>query len=100
MSNFELDKERGPHAASGLTDEDLQYLLRIVSLELAVRMDTETYSESFHNIAEARKEMEEMILHLREDRDRMCFAASVTADLERLSLTTDNESDEAHGLYL
>ena len=100
MSSFELNKERGPHAASGWTDEDLQYLLSIVSLELAVRMETEKYSESFHNIAEAREEMDEMISHLREDRDRMCFAASVTADLEQLRLTTDNEADEAHGLYL
>jgi len=100
MSNFELNKEQGPHAASGMTDEDLQYLLRIVSLELAVRMEADQYGKSFHEIAEAREDMDEMIFHLRRDRDRISFVAAITADLERLSLTTDREVDEAHGMHL
>ena len=100
MSHYELDKEQGPHAASGLSDEDLQYLLRITSLELAIRMSSEDYTECFRNIAEIRKEMDEMIEALRKDRDRMAFVAEVTGDLERLQLTTDEEPDEAYGLYL
>ena len=83
-----------------MSDEDLQYLLRIISLELAIRMSSEKYSECFRNIAEAREELDEMIEQLRKDRDRMCFVAEITADLERLPLTTDQETDEAHGLYL
>ena len=60
MSNYEIDKERGPHAASGLSDEDLQYLLRITTLELAIRMSADDYTEAFHNIAEVRKEKDEV----------------------------------------
>ena len=41
-----------------------------------------------------------MIGQLRKDRDRMCFVSSITADLERLPLTTDQTDDEVHGLYL
>ena len=100
MSSYEINKDQGPHAASGLSDEDLQYLLRITSLELAIRMSSEDYTEAFHKIAEVRKEMDEMIEALRKDRDRMVFVAEVTADLERLPLTTDEEHDEAHGMYL
>lgn len=100
MSNFELNKDQGPHAASALEDEDLQYLLRIVSLELAIRMNADQYSESFQRIVEARKEMDEMISHLRKDRDRMCFVAEITADLEHLPMIADRDADEAHGLHL
>jgi len=100
MSNFEFNRDQGPHAASGISDEDLEYLLRIISLELAVRTDGETYSEQFHKIADARVELEEMLSHLRKDRKRMSFAAAIRADLERLPLTTDQTNDEAHGLYL
>lgn len=100
MSNYELNREKGPHAASAISDDDLQYLLRIVSLELAIRTDSKIYSEQFHKIADAREELEEMIYELRKDRDRMCFVASISADLDRLHLTTDGDKDEAHGMYL
>lgn len=101
MSNFELDPNQGPHAASGLSDDELEYLHRIISLEMAIRMNEESYEKHFHNVAKARKEMDEMIQKLREDRERMCFVAAVQADIDSLPLTTDDDSDDqSYGLYL
>ena len=98
---YEFDPNEGPHAASRLSDQDIEYLHRIISLEMAIRMQGEAYETHFHGVAEARKEMEELICQLRKDRDRMVFVASVQADLENLPLTRDEEEvEETYGLYL
>ncbi len=100
MSKYELDKNEGPHAASRLTDQELEYLHRITSLEMAIRMDREAYTKHFKNVAEARMEINEMIEMLRKDRDRICFVAAVQADLKNLPLTTDAGDTDVYGLYL
>ena len=100
--NYEFDPNEGPHAASRISDQDLEYLHRIISLEMAIRTDGEAYAEHFHGVAEARKQLDEHINQLREDRDKMHFIAAVEATLANLSLTTDEdeEESESYGLYL
>lgn len=99
--SYEIDPNSGPHAAANLSDEELDYLHRIISLELAIRMSRKAYERHFHGVAEAREAADEMVGQLREDRDRMRFVADVQADLERIPLTTDrDEADRPHGLYL
>lgn len=98
--SYEIDPSNGPHAAANLSDEELDYLQRIISLELAIRMPQEAYERHFRQVAEARREADEMIAQLREDRERMRFVAAVRADLENLPLTTDRDGSETHGLYL
>lgn len=98
--SYEVDPTNGPHAAANLSDEELDYLHRIVSLELAIRMSSESYQRHFHEIAAAREAAEEMVGQLREDRERMRFVTEVQADLARLPLTTDSGGSETRRLYL
>ena len=100
MRQFDLEPENGPHAAADLTDEELDYLVRITSLEMAIRIEADSFSERYRMVAEARAELDEMIERLRRERDLLCFAAEVSADLEQLPLTTDRADDETHGMYL
>jgi len=101
MSKFELDPNAGPHAASGLSNEELEYLHRVISLEMAVRMRREDYTRHFKGVADAREQQDEMIDKIRTERERMYFVASVTSDLENLPLTTDRKNEnESYGMYL
>ena len=99
MKNFKLDPNEGPHAASRLSDEMLEYLHRITSLELAIRMSVEIYRERFRTIAEERKTNDAVIQRLRVEREQMRFAAEVQAGLDQLPLTTDMDSDQGFGMY-
>lgn len=102
MSSFDLDPAHGPHAASGLSNEQLEYLHRIVSLEMAVRMRKEDFIAHFEGLVNTRVDQDDMVDALRHDRDRMHFIASVQSDLENLPTTSDEEgsSDQAYGMYL
>lgn len=107
MSRFDIDPGDGPHAASGLSNDQLEYLHRIVSLEMAVRMKRDDFIQHFQNVVDARKDQDEMVKEVRKDRDRIHFVASVQADLENLPLTTDEEesqgegkSGQSYGMYL
>lgn len=107
MSHFQIDFEDGPHAASGLTNEQLEQMYRIVTLEMAVRMERAEFIELMERHAEARKQNDELVERVRRDRDRRQFEASVLADLETLPLTTEREGrhrrdnpDEGYGMYL
>lgn len=84
MAIFNLDPSDGPHVASELTDEELEFLQQILSVELAIRLDKTAYQQRFRQIADHRPEMEGMVHDWRNQRDRMAFVDSVTADLDRL----------------
>lgn len=84
MPIFELDPDEGPHAASRLTDAELDFLQQVVAVELAIRLDRNTYETRFQDIADHRGEMDEMVTDWRNQRDRIVFVQSVTADLDHL----------------
>jgi hypothetical protein len=89
MPRFNLDPTAGPHMASDLTDDDLDFLLHVLAIELAIRLDSAAYQQRFHGIADHRTEMDEIVSDWRNQRDRMGFAASVTSDLEGLAVVED-----------
>ena len=84
MATFELDPTEGPHTASRLSDEELDYLQQVVAVELAIRLDKRVYESRFSGLAQHREDMDQMVADWRNQRDRMVFVASVTADLEQL----------------
>lgn len=84
MTTFNLDPSEGPHIAAQLSDQELDFLQQVLAIELAIRLRKSDYEKRFHHIAEHRPEMDEMVVDWRCQRDRMVFAASVTADLEQL----------------
>lgn len=94
MATFELDPSEGPHIASRLSDQQLAFLQQVVAVELAIRLRREEYVERFHEIAEHRAEMDEIVSDWRSQRDRMMFVASVNADLEQLLVLSEAESPE------
>lgn len=91
MRRFEIDLDDGPHAASGLTNVQLEQIHRIVTLEMAVRMPRDDFVELLQSVAEARRAQDEMVGQIRHDRDLMRFEAAVLIDLARLPLTTEGE---------
>lgn len=99
MKKFDLDPTEGPHAASRLSDRELEFLQQIVAIEMAIRLEKSAYQDRFEKIAEARDEMDEVVCDLRRQRDRMIFVASVEADIDQIPVVEESQ-DEAHGLYL
>lgn len=89
MATFELDPNDGPHIASGLTDQQLAFLHQVVAVELAIRLGRDDYVQRFHEIAEHRDEMDEIVSDWRNQRERLVFVASVTADLESLPVMAE-----------
>lgn len=90
MVTFNFDPTDGPHIASELSDQELDFLQQVVAIELAIRMDGTSYQVRFHNIAEHRVEMDEMVCVWRRQRDRMRFVESVTADLDSLAVLEEH----------
>lgn len=84
MMIFNLDPTEGPHIASELTDQELEFLQQILSVELAIRLDKTAYQQRFRQIADHRPEMDEIVDDWRGQRDRMAFVDSVTSDLDQL----------------
>jgi hypothetical protein len=86
--SFEIDPDDGPHAGAQLSNADVEYLHRVVALEMAIRMGREAYVMHFQGVAEELGSQEDMIEALRVDRDRMSFIAAVEADLAALLVTS------------
>lgn len=84
MATFNLDPTEGPHTASNLTDQELDFLQQVLAVELAIRLDKTAYQQRFHGMAEHRQEMDESVSDWRRQRDRMAFVESVTSDLDQL----------------
>jgi hypothetical protein len=89
MATFELDPADGPHIASRLSDEQLAFLHQVVAVELAIRLGRDDYVQRFHEIAEHRTEMDEIVSDWRNQRERMVFAAAVLSDIEQLAVLTE-----------
>lgn len=86
MVTFNLDPAEGVHMASDLSDEELELLQHVLTVEFAIRLEGEDYQRLFQRIAEHRPEMEEMVSDWRRQRDTMRFVDSVTADLRNLPI--------------
>jgi hypothetical protein len=94
---FEIDPDDGPHAGAQLSNAEVEYLHRVIALEMAIRMGREAYVRHFHDVAAALGAQEDMIGALRADRDRMSFIAAVEADLEALLMTSETVAVDDDG---
>lgn len=90
MVSFNLDPTDGPHIASELSDQELQFLQHVLAVELAIRLEAADYQHHFQRIAEHRAEMDEVVCDWRRQRDRMRFVASVRSDLDNLLMLEDH----------
>lgn len=86
MATFHLDPTEGPHIASNLSDQELNFLQQVLAVELAIRLGQKDYEQRFRRIADHRAEMDEIVTDWRRQRDTMAFVASVTSDLDQLSV--------------
>lgn len=89
MATFNLDPTEGPHIASNLSDQELDFLQQVLAVELAIRLSKADYERRFRRIADHRPEMDETVSDWRRQRDRMVFVASVTSDLDQLPVLED-----------
>lgn len=91
MATFNLDPKQGLHMASELSDQDLDLLHHVLAVELAIRLDKVAYQQRFRRIADHRAEMDDIVSDWRNQRDRMVFAAEVTAELDQLPVLEDHQ---------
>lgn len=98
--SIQIDPNRGPHAAADMTDEELDFIARIVAWEVAVRTSTEHFRDHLAELSEARPQMQQAIQQVRQEREQMRFAREVLADLEQLPVQKEEEPEEVYGLYL
>ena len=102
MIRIEIDPADGAHAASALSNDELESLHRIVAFELALRMGRDQFLELLQRLGEARMRDDDLIDQVRVERDRILFVTSVESDLTRLPLTTDERESHGptYGMYL
>ena len=99
MEEFSLDSidpTQGPHAAAGLTDEEVEFLSGMLIWELGIRFPKDQYVELLARATEARDRLDDEIEFTRHEREMMRFEIEVLDDIENLPLTTDS----APGHYL
>ena len=101
MEDFSLDSidpSQGPHAAAGLSDEEVEFLSGMLIWELGVRFPREEYLELLARASEARDRLDEEIEFTRNEREMMQFEVEVLSDIDALPCTT--QSEPPTGLYL
>ena len=98
--SIQIDPSRGPHAAADMTDEELEFLARVVAWEVAVRTSTEHFRDHLTELSEARPRMQDAIRQVRHERELMRFAQEVLRDLEQLPVQKEDEPEESYGFYL
>jgi hypothetical protein len=90
MATFHLDPTEGPHIASKMSDQELDFLQQVLAVEWAIRLSGSEYERKFRRISDHRAEMDEIVSDWRGQRDRMVFVASFTADLDRLQVLEEH----------
>ena len=93
-----IDPAQGPHAAAGLTDEEVEFLSGMLIWELGVRFPKDEYMELLARASAARENLDDEIEFTRHEREMMRFEIEVLDDLENLPLTTDAKPPTGHYL--
>ena len=97
MTDFNIDPQKGPHAAAELSDEELTYLANLVAWEVAVRTTSEGFARRLGELIEARDGLDATLEDVRRERELLRFAAEVLADIEALPVV---QAEESYGFYL
>ena len=86
---FHVDPSDGPHAAAGLTDNQVEYMAQLMLWELSIRYTEDQFMEYLEALRLVRQDNAEVIDQAKQDRDVINFEASVLADLDSLPSTED-----------
>ena len=100
MEEFSLDSidpSQGPHAAAGLTDEEVEFLSGMLIWELGVRFPRDEYLDLLSRASAARDRLDDEIEFTRVEREMMRFEIEVLSDID--ALPTLGQEPPA-GLYL
>ena len=86
---FRVDPSDGPHAAAGLTHDQVEYLSKLMLWELSIRYSKEEFQAYLDTLRIVREENADIISQVKHQRDIMEFEESVLADLDALPSTED-----------
>lgn len=93
-----IDPSQGPHAAAGLTDEEVEFLSGMLIWELGVRYSKDEYLELLSRASAARDRLDEEIEATRLERDLMSFEIDVLSDIDALPTVGDGAPPAGHYL--
>jgi hypothetical protein len=101
MEEFSLDSidpSQGPHAAAGLTDEEVEFLSGMLIWELGVRFPKEEYMELLARASAARERLDDEIEFTRHEREMMRFEIEVLDDIDALPTLGEHQPPTGHYL--
>ncbi len=82
--SIHIDPADGPHAAAGLSDEQVESLCNLMLWELSVRTSERQFMEYLHHRKVLREEHADLVDQVAYERDLMHFEEDVLADLDAL----------------
>lgn len=86
---FHVDPSDGPHAAAGLTDDQVEHLCQLMLWEISIRYSKEDFMGYLETLRHVREQNADIIGQVKHERDIMDFEESVLADLDALPSTAD-----------
>ena len=101
MEEFSLDSidpSQGPHAAAGLTDEEVEFLSGMLIWELGIRFPREEYLDLLARASAARDRLDDEIEFTKQEREMMRFEIEVLSDID--ALPTLGQAGPPTGLFL
>lgn len=99
MPHMSIDPTRGPHAASHLTDEEVERMVGVAIWEFALRTDPDKFKHRLAEISDARDALQYAIDQVLQERDVIEFAGAVMEDIDRLPVAGAPEPETSHGMY-
>lgn len=87
-ASLHIDPTDGPHAAAALTDDQLEYLSKLMLWELSVRTSKDGFMDYLELFKTLREGNDELIDEVQYERDLMHFEEEVLADLDALPTMT------------
>lgn len=86
---FHIDPTDGPHAAAGLTNDQVEHLCQLMLWEISIRYSKDDFMGYLETLRRVREENSDIIGQVKYERDIMQFEESVLADLAALPSTAD-----------
>lgn len=87
--SFHIDPNDGPHAAAGLTFEQVDYLCKLMLWELGVRSSEAEFLGYLDAMKALREEHADLVRQVQYERDLMHFEQDVLEDLANLPTAQD-----------
>lgn len=95
-----IDPDLGPHAASALSDQEVEYLSSLLIWELSLRLTKKDYLDILSEAAESRLHLDAEIDQARFERDLIYFEREVMLDIDAIPVLGSAGDDPPTGMYL